>query len=950
MRVQGTAITKTFMTSTVLFPTTISLDGDWAFRLSPEDALSVESLSPQEARDTIRVPGSWDEQSFGQAEASVPLWGWQPTQHYEGAAWYTRTIVIPAEWAGMQIGLVLSGVRWRSRLWVNEAYAGEADSLSTPHQYDITALVQPGVEQQLTLQIDNRMLLPLEESHINSAQTATHWGGITGGVTLTATPPTAITRVRAWPNIREPRFDFEITVRGAAGDLTLDVTLTNPATGAQVRRSAAADAQTRLTLALGENVRLWSDEDPFLYDAQIVLRDGETVLDRAERRLGLREIRTEGRQILLNDRPVFLRGYVDCCIFPQTGYPSWDVDEYRRQLSIARDYGFNHVRLHSWTAPEPFWQAADELGMLVQAELPHWSTQYRRREVEPDAAVHTYFLNELERIVDALHSHPSWVLFSNGNELIDGSDAHPRLLELSARGKALDPTRLYTDNTGFGMLPAPNRPVDFYIQSCNWHPPKKIYDAATANTTEDFSAVTAAADRPMIGHEHGQFTMYVRPQEAEKYHGVLRPSWLESIQTSLDAKGLTGRVDEFIQASGIHIARTYKENIERARRTAGLAGIQLLDIRDFPGQGHATTGLLDMFWDSKGLIEPETFAQFNGAVVLLMRAASPTFWNTHPIVVDIDVSNFGAAALQGEDLGWRLRDRATGVTYEGRLPVVTAPMGEVTRLARLSIPLEDDGEPHAWELTVQIGRVRNRWHLWSFPYPERNDDAHISTRLGILHGALAGADFSDDYSGTSLTWDEGQLPLFPTHALAISDQLSLRLLQYLHDGGSVWLMPPQEQLYDFVRTRYLPPFWSYLHFPDNVSSVMGTIVGPHPALGRFPHDGLSDWQWYSLVNDTPAICLDSIPFVQPVVEVVDNFNRAKRLCYAFEARVGRGRLFVSTWRLADRNITGRPEARFLFSEVLRYLRSDVFQPAATLSVSHVLGLFKLTNARDQFLE
>ena len=113
----------------------------------------------------------------------------------------------------------------------------------------------------------------------------------------------------------------------------------------------------------------------------------------------------------------------------------------------------------------------------------------------------------------------------------------------------------------------------------------------------------------------------------------------------------------------------------------------------------------------------------------------------------------------------------------------------------------------------------------------------------------------------------------------------------------------------------------------------------HPALGQFPHDGCSDWQWYRLVNDTPAICLDSVPSIQPIVEVVDNFNRAKHLCNAFEAQVGRGRLFVSTWRLYDPVITGHPEARYLFQQMANYLQSDAFAPTSRLSMGDLLGMF-----------
>jgi beta-galactosidase/beta-glucuronidase len=226
-----------------------------------------------------------------------------------------------------------------------------------------------------------------------------------------------------------------------------------------------------VSVELGANARLWWDDDPFLYGAAFRLLRDEVLLDTAEKRVGLREFTVSGRQMLLNGVPTFLRGYVDCCIFPLTGYPSWDVEHYRHQFRVARSYGFNHVRLHSWTAPEPFWQAADELGMLVQTELPNWTHHYGHSEVAPPADLHHFLIRELEQIVDALQLHPSWVMFSNGNELIYDSDGHPGLFELASRGKELDPTRLFTDQTGFGQLPTPNRDVDYYIQSCNWHPP-----------------------------------------------------------------------------------------------------------------------------------------------------------------------------------------------------------------------------------------------------------------------------------------------------------------------------------------------------------------------------------------------------------------------------------------------------------------------------------------------
>lgn len=925
---------------------TLDLNGQWLFALDPDDIGIEQGCLAGSLSATIRVPGSWEEQGFGDPPTAQPLGTWSKHHQYEGAAWYSCSLEIPAAWAGQSVFLTLKSVRWQSQVWVEDALVGVQESLSTPHRYDLTPFVQPGSTYRLTVRVDNRLLYPLKESHANSEHTATRWGGISGGALLEAVPPLALEHIVCRPNISERCFEVDVTLPSAADHLTLTATLTDPETGAVYTQSAGfRDGRGMLSVRLGDAARLWWDDDPFLYDAEFTLHEGETVIDRVQKRVGLREISVHGADMLLNGQPVFLRGYIDCCIFPQTGYPSWEIDDYRRQFAIARSYGFNHVRLHSWTAPEPFWEAADEAGMLVQAELPHWSRLYDDARQPPPDSVQQFLSNELERIVAALHFHPSWVLFSQGNELLGGMDWHPALNALVEQGRQLDDTRLYADNTGFGQLPAPSRQTDFYIQSCNWHPPKKIYDSASNDTTQDFSAITALADAPLLAHEHGQFTMYVRPQEAEKYTGVIYPAWLDYVRETLDAKRMNGRIDDFIRATGTHIVRTYKENIERGRRTRGLAGIQLLDIRDFPGQGHATTGILDVFWDSKGLIEPERFAEFNGAVVLLMRAPAPMFWNGRTLEVELEVSNFGHETLTGV-LEWELRSAQT--TLRGQLDVPSAPAGGLKALGRLAISLPADGEAaYAWELVVTFGGARNRWHLWSYPSPRVNARMdEVSARLPELRPVLPGANFSDDFLGIGI-FTEGKLP---PSSLVISERLTGRVLQHLHDGGTVWLMPGAKQLHGAVPTRYLPPFWSYLWFPDNFSNVMGMIIHDHPLLRRFPHDGMSDWQWYSLVNDAPAICLDALPVVEPIVEVVDNFSRVKRLCYAFEARVGAGKLFVSTFRFTDSAVMIRPEARFLFSETTQYLMSESFAPTQRLTVGDMLGLFRLTNGNTFDME
>lgn len=708
--------------------------------------------------------------------------------------------------------------------------------------------------------------------------------------------------------------------------------------------SASAEFVAELTCALGDAPALWSDARPQLYDAEFVLvRDGR-MLDGTTRRPGLRRLAADGKRLLLNGRPVWLRGYVDCCIFPLTGYPVWDKAHYVRQFRIAKSYGFNHVRLHGWTAPEPFWEAADEAGMLVQSELPHWSAHYQPRGAEPPADVDAFLEAELRRIYAQLNAHPSFVLFAMGNELVE-DNGHPRLNELVRLARELDQTRLVTDNTGFGQLPEQDREGDFFIPSFNWHAPLKTEEIAMPATDRDFSAVASLSAKPVIGHEHAQFAMYARPEEKFKYTGVLRPTWLETIEETLAGKGLAARIPAFIEATGSHQARALKEAMERARRTPDAAGVQLLDIRDFPGQGHATTGLLDVFWDSKGTIEPERVLDFNGPTVLLMSCRGRTLFAGERMPVRLLVSHYGEAPLLKGRVAWRLSagDETIGA---GQLEVAGLRAGEVAGIGTVQVGCGPDRAAARIVLEVrwesddaasEEGTIRNAWSFWSFPRTKPSDaEGTVWTSAPALKTVLYGA-----IHEPNARFDPRLDPARRGVRLAIVERLTTNVLQHLVAGGSVLLLAGESELYDAVMTKYLPVFWNYLMFSEQAGGTMGAIVRDHPALGRFPHDGRSDWQWYHLLNGTPAICLDAAPGIRPVVEIVDNFNRVKRLAAVFEARVGAGRLLVSTlaWRTpADFK---RPESAYLFGELLNYALGDRFEPEATLTVGQLLGMVRL---------
>ncbi|RED53162.1 glycoside hydrolase family 2 protein [Cohnella lupini] len=931
----------------------IMLDGQWQFVLDPEDRFSDTPPDAELFTAAIRVPGSWEEQGFGEEPPMLQIDTWTKIREYVGAGWYRREVRVELGNESNEWQLVLSGARWSTDVWVNGVHVGRQLSLSVAHVHDVGGALIEG-DNEFLVRVDNRMLLPLEDSHIHTRHTATNWGGITGGARLEKLPAIRIGSIALTPDLKGRAFHCRISAVGdvlqteAAGvEYRIRVRFKSPDGNVFETETPCSNGAGSLICALGDEPVLWSDNDPRLYEAEILLLRDSAIIDRVVRRTGFRLFEGSGQQICLNERPVFLRGYVDCCVFPLTGYPVWEKDHYERQFRIAKSYGFNHVRLHGWNAPEPFWEAADEAGMLVQTELPHWSAFYQPRGAQPLKEADAFFEAELLRIYERLNAHPSFVMFSMGNELIE-DNGHERLNELVRLARSLDGTRLVTDNTGFGQLPEQDREGDFFIHSFNWHKPLRTEEIAMPATNRNFSAVTRLSGKPVIGHEHAQFSMYVRPQEKVKYTGVLRPTWLETVEETLAEKGLDKRIDQLIDATGVHQTRSLKEAMERVRRTPGAAGVQLLDIRDFPGQGHATTGLLDVFWDSKGIITPERVLDFNAPTVLLMSCQGRTLFAGEATDIRLMVSHYGREDMLSGRIGWRLRNGydtlaegelrlegiARGEVEEAGTVRVCAPAGATAQAIVLEAWFED---PDGVELAAGPRSIRNEWTFWSFPVVGRYDQASsVWSGVPAMKTALYGATVEPNSR-----FDPFVDPRERGVKLAIVERLTTNVLQYMANGGHVWLFAGGSETYDAVATKYLPVFWNYLMFSEQVGGTMGAIVHPHPALGQFPHDGKSDWQWYHLFNGSPAISLDAVPGVEPIIEVIDNFNRAKKLTYMFEANVGRGKLFVTSLALREPDDWKRPESAYLFGEILNYLLSDAFRPAGTMTVGQTLGLFRL---------
>ena len=330
----------------------------------------------------------------------------------------------------------------------------------------------------------------------------------------------------------------------------------------------------------------------------------------------------------MNGRPIFLRGTLECCIFPLTGYPPTDVESWKRILTIARAHGLNHLRFHSWCPPEAAFVAADEMGFYYQVECSCWAA------FGSGTPVDQWVYDEADRMLKTYGNHPSFILMAPSNEPA-GKERDAFLGNGWRILLPLDPRRKYTAGSGWPQLSENN----YHVMSApRMHQSKELSHAP--QTSSDYRDVLAKYTVPVITHEMGQWCAYPNFDEIAKYTGSLKPGSFEIFKDFLANAGMLDQAHDFLMASGHFQVALYKEEIEAQLRTPGKAGFQLLDLHDFPGQGLAPVGVLDAFWDSKGYVTPAQYRRFCNQTVPLARMNARLFTNDQPCEIGIDVAHF----------------------------------------------------------------------------------------------------------------------------------------------------------------------------------------------------------------------------------------------------------------------------------------------------------------------
>lgn len=492
----------------------LNLNGTWSFDFDPEDVGEKEGWFRPEGHTftrSIRVPFPWEAPLSGVADTA-----------YQGAAWYQRPLVWPAEWTGQRIILKFGAVDWQARIWINDTFIGEHSGGYTPFEFDITDVLQPaGGEPSPTL-LTVRAFDNTSPEQPTGKQSGwyTRTSGIWQTVYLEARPATFLEQVHVVPSLARRQAEFRVAVVAEAATSGTLVLETDPD---ELGSAPFPRIEKPLSLFPGRSEHTftvdlpdpqpWSPATPNLYFVRLTLTSPASPPDVVHTYFGLRDIGTgrfagqDFQYITLNGQPIYLLGALDQSFHPEGIYTFPSDEVARMDIVRAKEFGLNFLRLHIKVEEPRFLYWADRLGVLLMCDMPDFSAY--------TATSQAHYERTLRDTIARDFNHPSifaWCLFNEtwglgGGEYRRQFDRHAWVRSMFNLAHALDPTRLVEDNSAclYDHVITDINSWHFYI---NDYPSARDHIAhVVANTFPgspfNYAEGCQQADAPLINSEYG---------------------------------------------------------------------------------------------------------------------------------------------------------------------------------------------------------------------------------------------------------------------------------------------------------------------------------------------------------------------------------------------------------------------------------------------------------------
>lgn len=872
----------------------IDLSGKWKYKTDEADKgltlhyQNIDFETDFEAGDFF-LPGSACENGIGKKQEYYSELSKEavraPREKYEyiGPLWLQKKVYIPESFDGKKVFLFLERVNIASQVWIDrEQIDRQIIELSVPHIYDLRDKMAPG-EHIITLRIDNRNLLQIGDmSSGYSIDTQGYWNGIAGKIGLMAKPVCHIGATQIYPYKENDKYGIKVK-------LTLKNAISSPWQREQAKviltvitphGKVLTDKEIAVTLFNSSQVEhldyeiplqevfYWSEFSTDRYTLKIGYKieneNGEYInTDEKAVAFGLRFIQTKDKCFFINERRAAFRGTIDCAQFPITGYPAMDIKTYRQHFEMIKSYGLNLVRFHAWCPPEAAFEAADEVGIYLAVEMPLWlNKDICPIELGDDSIHRLYFTNEAVAISKTYGNHPSFILFSNGNENMGDFEL---LEDITIQLKALDNRRLYALTSNFDH---PVVPCEDFFCACEAYGNKiriqDIHEKVAKDTYVNYLDAVLQVPVPIISFEVGQYCVYPDVDICEEYTGNMLPVNFDAIRKNMQMHKVYHRKEDYIEASGKLAALLYKEDIEAALRTSDFGGFELLSLTDYTGQSTATVGMLDILYREKGFISSKEFCEFCNCVVPLFEAKriyeAP---KDKYIEGRLSLYDFGAEPIKNP----LYEVTVTSCTNQGKEQLFYEEKirEEKNKATLIRIPIDKVKTSVMLKISICVESYVNHWRV--FVYIKEADTA---------------------------------LRLVSTKE---------ELIRIAQSGESAVVTPQAFEFDDEILSGFIPVFWSPVHFPSR-KPCGAMIKNECRIFDKFPTERFPDYQWWTLLEhgkcaDLTNLSNTVLEEVEPIVEMVPNFVDNTPSSPLFKAKFGKANIIFCGFDLNREDVVTR---------------------------------------------
>ncbi|MBQ6141837.1 MAG: hypothetical protein IJI54_11195 [Kiritimatiellae bacterium] len=914
----------------------VPLEGAWEMAYLPEAWTAVACPGVRGVRIENAVPGLWENMvpSFRRAGMKDAF---KPNPHYmkqtypitgsakdltvpgvSGCFIYRRTVRVDRTTGAF---LAFDCVRNKVRVWVNGRFAAAREGFSTPFELAVPDGFLRRGDNEIVLSVSNDPCTGYNGQPVSGMTTRgphVSTGGIEGrcelrfaknglsNVYVTTAKDLKTFTVHVGDEGRGKR--EEGREKGEEGKFKWEIRR-------EGKPVAKGEAKGDFTLPTDGFV-FWSPENPVRYTLRVRTPEGE-----CSQKFGIRRLVADGESLRLNGKFVYLRGVTEHCYYAKTVHMPRDITYYREIMRKRRDLGFNFVRFHTYLPPEEFFEATDELGLLVHVESPNFVP-----------------LDEYRAIVAFARRHPSVVIYCTGNEtMIDGrAEAYLKAVADIVHGEsdalftpmsAMRGVEYVLGRDGVVNKPFKHNPARMkrLAEFCDFFTSYQL-GATSYHSLNGQSAAEldrwgdAYCGKPRVSHEiciDGSFADISIEKDYPKGSPLAASGVYSEIRRHLAERGLLDRAETYARNSAEWMWRIRKFTFEKVRSMKRTVGYDFLgDINTHYHTFGYFVGMMDEFFRLKSGETVENALRYNSAAVLFTNLGSD--FNVRAGEkkrVAFSISNFAGDA---KDAVVRVSLVREG-TRNGeccQCENVASSNVASSQLGKDAIGKEE------WKAEKKVGEVKNGEIAaigeFEVAIPVSDKPVKYLLRASFVGGAVKAEN----------EWEVYAFPKNSTFSTRPNSQ-NVRVVSNISRDDLLAAMARGERVLLFGAGPFNSLKTTYrIGLAGRPSGNYATVVKMgHPALAGFPHDGYCGWQFRRLMEGGAAVQLEAgVPF-DPIIEIVSSEKFLIRQAALFEYRVGEGRLLVCSFAFGAND----PAAAWLKARLEAYAASDAFQPAQTLT-------------------